>query len=88
VLVEMAETVTTTTQVVFHLAAAEVTAGQDRMLLLHIKVAQVVQDIRLQLVAHQLDTQVAVVGRQTGERAELVELELTEVEPQMQVVTV
>jgi hypothetical protein len=84
----MAETVTTTTQVVFHLAAAVDTEATVKMLLLHIKVAQVVQDIRLQLVAHQLDTQVAVVGRQTGEQAELVELELTEVEPQMQVVTV
>ena len=44
----MAETVTTTTEVVFHLAAAEVTAGQDKMLLLRSKVVMVVQDIHLQ----------------------------------------
>jgi hypothetical protein len=38
-------------------------------------------------VVHQLDTQVAAEDRQTGEQAELVELELTEVEIQTQVVT-
>ena len=38
-------------------------------------------------MVHQLDTQVAAEDRQTGEQAELVELELTEVQIQTQVVT-
>jgi hypothetical protein len=44
----MAETVTMTTVEEFPLAAAEVTVGQDKMLLVRIKEVQVVQDIHLQ----------------------------------------